>query len=205
MKRLFIFFLFTIITGIAVSQTTTAVQDTAKNQTDARGQKQGIWKETLDGGSFAKGLYKNDKKDGIWLSYHPAGFIKSIESYKNGIREGVFISIDDRGALAGEEYYVQDKIDGLSRHFTYGGRPSSEINYKMGMKHGSYKVYYDMTGKLQEESNYVMNKKDGVAKWYDTEGKMVAEYNYRNGELDGPQATYYSNQNKQTEELYKNG
>ena len=66
------------------------------NKLDANGKKTGIWREDKSLSSYF-GNYVNDKKEGVWVGYHPNGLLSSLEEYKGGKKNGVSVGIDVAG------------------------------------------------------------------------------------------------------------
>jgi len=203
MKKISLLLLAISFAVISFGQTVNVHNGDTINRTDAKNMKQGYWEET-NNGLILKGNYLNDKKDGAWVTYSAKGTITKIESYKDGKKEGVVITIDENGYYRGEANYHNDLLDGVSRTYAVGARLMSETYYKNGMPYGLKKTFYENTNKLQEETNYVNGLRNGVTKWYDSNGKLVAEYVYKNGKFEGVNKTYSTNGVLITEETFQN-
>lgn len=109
------------------------------------------------GNKRSEGNYKNRKREGKWMYYHPGG--KQILS---------------------EEFYINDKLEGTKKVFYTTGKTSEEINYKNGLLHGASVQYSEDGIKLREE-NYVDDVRQGKAVYRDRKGNVVAEGEYKNG------------------------
>jgi antitoxin component YwqK of YwqJK toxin-antitoxin module len=171
----------------------TVVSDT--NKLDGNGKKNGIWKEKSDMYTYY-GSYKNDKREGVWIGYHPNGIISTIDEYRDGRKNGYSIGIDVAGFYIRKDYYTNDTLDGRSLAYVNSGGPKvhSEINYKMGKLNGLKKVYYP-DGNIQEEGYFINNQRSGISKWYTSDGNLSIEYNYKNGNMEGIQKTFHPNGN----------
>ncbi len=179
------------------------VAQTAANQTDANGKKQGLWEEKTTSGT-SKGSYLNDEKDGCWTSYAGDGKLIRIENFKKGIREGIAVDIDQRGYLVSEMYYADNLLEGTAKKFFYGTNPASLIDYVHGKINGKKKVYYENSaGKLMEESEYKNDVKDGKSNFFTINGDPIAEYVYVNNMLQGVQKSYYPGKKIMTEQEFK--
>jgi antitoxin component YwqK of YwqJK toxin-antitoxin module len=200
MKNKFLFLFVLLLTGsLAFSQ---VVKDSI-NQTDSKGRKQGKWEEKLTPGT-TKGVYVNDNKEGVWVSYGANGNLIKIENFTKGLHDGITVEIDQRGYLLSETYYENDLPEGVAKRYYYGSNPASIITYHKGKKNGSYKVYYENSaGKLMEESNYVDDIKDGMSKWYTIKGDLIAEYKYKMNSLEGVQKSYAEGNKLLSEQTYK--
>jgi antitoxin component YwqK of YwqJK toxin-antitoxin module len=164
---------------------------TATNQTDAKGKKQGLWEEKTPAGS-SKGTFADNEKDGLWTTYSVDGKLLRIENFKKGLHEGITVEIDQRGYLASETYYVNNLIEGTAKKFFYGTNPASLIDYIHGKLNGKKKLYYENSaGKLMEESTYKDDIKNGPSNFYLISGDPIAEYNYVDNLLQGVQKSYY--------------
>lgn len=207
---IFIVILFPLV-AVRAQSTTTAKAATASatvsesdtiNKTDAKGKKQGFWEEKSANLS-AKGWYKNDLKEGQWLTYGQNGIITKVENYRKGMKNGTVIEIDQRGYLSGDVPYVNDVLEGTTKHYFYGTNPASVIPYKHGKLDGKKIIYYENSaGKIQEEANFKNDIKDGPSNWYTISGDKVAEYNYVNGNLEGIQRQYYPKSVLMSEQNY---
>jgi len=63
------------------------------NQKDSKQRKQGAWKEQVaplrgEPGYTWEGVYKNDRKEGVWKKYNDIGDIIAEETFKNGVLDG---------------------------------------------------------------------------------------------------------------------
>ena len=167
------------------------VAQTAVNQTDSKGKKQGAWEEKTPTGTL-KGAYADDQKEGCWTTYAADGKLLRIEHFNMGLREGIAIDIDQRGYLVSETYFVNNLIEGAAKKYYYGTNPASTIDYIHGKISGKKKIYYENSaGKIQEESDYKDDIKNGPSNYFTMTGDPVAEYNYVNGKLQGIQKAYY--------------
>ena len=173
------------------------------NKTDARGLKQGFWEEKSTN-SAAKGWYKNGLKEGQWLTYGQNGILTRVENYHSGLKNGAVIDIDPRGYLSGDVSYVNDVLEGTAKQYYYGTNPASVIPYKHGKVNGRKIIYYENTaGKIQEEASFKDGIKDGPSIWYTITGDKVAEYNYADGNLEGIQRQYYPKSVLMSEQNYE--
>ncbi len=127
-----------------------------------------------------EGDYLNGLRNGIWTEYHANNYPKSITGYVEGQRQGLWISLDNRGQLQERAYYHNDKLYGAYVKYNRS-RIKEEYFYVNGLLEGPVKKYY-ANGNILEESNYKNGKLDGIAKWYDQEGNVTIEYEYKDGE-----------------------
>jgi antitoxin component YwqK of YwqJK toxin-antitoxin module len=165
------------------------------NKTDANGKKTGLWIEKTEMTTY-HGRYKDDKREGAWIGYHPNGIISSVVEYRNGRKNGASIGIDVAGFFFRRDNYTNDTLDGPSIIYSHnnGAKLQSEIGYKMGKMDGVKRVYYP-DGTLQEEATYSSDKRNGISRWYLSDGTLSIAYNYKNGNMEGMQKTFYPNGN----------
>ncbi|MEM7550056.1 MAG: toxin-antitoxin system YwqK family antitoxin [Bacteroidota bacterium] len=129
----------------------------------------------------AQGDYLNGQKNGAWTEYHSNGLVKSITSFVEGKKQGVQVTLNDRGDLETKAYYHNDLLHGEWVQYKYT-RVKEERFYLGGKREGESKKYHD-NGKIMEESTYKNGVIDGTAIWYDNEGNQTIVYEYENGEL----------------------
>ena len=127
-----------------------------------------------------KGVIRNGKKDGIFMTYHPNGRIKTIGSYVNDQLSGVYLELSDREQVESKTNYLNGVLHGP--HATYKfGRPTLELTYANGLQEGEFKEYSDR-GKLSRTGSFKEGKLHGSLKSYDEEENITMEFEYKNGE-----------------------
>jgi antitoxin component YwqK of YwqJK toxin-antitoxin module len=197
MKKVFLASIMILLASLFVS-----AQESTHNVKDAKGLKQGIWQENIPTG-ISKGLYVDDQREGNWISYGSNGNLLRVESYSKGLREGIYVEIDQRGYLVTEMYYENNLLEGTAKKYFYGTNPASIIDYHQGKINGKKKVYYEnAAGKLTEQSDYKDDVKDGNSIFYAANGDTIAEFLYKNGQLEGIQKSYYAKRKIQSEQNY---
>lgn len=175
---------------------------TAANKKNTNGKKQGFWEENSPVG-ITKGTYVDDQKEGCWSTYAPDGKLIRVEGFRNGLRDGITIDIDQRGYLVSETFYVNNLIEGTAKKYFYGTNLASSIDYLHGLINGKKKIYYENTlGKLMEESDYKDDLKNGSSKFFSSAGDLIAEYQYANNMLQGIQKTYNLGKKIMSEQVF---
>ena len=148
----------------------------------------GMIKVTINnsqGNITSQGDYNNNLREGSWTEFHPNGFPSVITSYVDGMKQGLWMSLDNRGQLLERAYYYNDQLHG--NYIKYNRtRVKEERYYLNGQLEGPLKKYYD-NGNLMEESVYRGGKLNGMARWYDQEGNVTIEYEYVDGEWVNPE------------------
>jgi antitoxin component YwqK of YwqJK toxin-antitoxin module len=134
-----------------------------------------------EGNFRTEGTYRNDKREGAWIEYHPNGRVRTVTGFVDGKKEGLHMEFNEHGQTLLTCTYHNNMRHGVYK--TWNGTVLKEIKTYNGDKvEGLAKAYYD-DGTLQEEGKYVNGQREGVSRWYDSKGKLSIEYEYRNGEL----------------------
>jgi len=136
------------------------------NAIDHNNMKQGKWVihvEPLRGepGYEEEGIFKNDKKEGIWRQYSLAGDIIAVEFYKMGGKDGIQQYYTYLGDLIREEswrgYNPDAPYDTIA---VYGEGNNEIIDYKIekaeqySVRHGDWKYFDAGTGRLVKVETY---------------------------------------------------
>jgi len=82
-----------------------------------------------DGKIRMMGEYKNDKKDGHWISYYDNGNKWSEGYYANGINEGKTTTWHENGQKYYQGYYKKGERSGTWKFWDDKGKFVKEINY----------------------------------------------------------------------------
>lgn len=127
------------------------------------------------------GSYKNKKREGNWVEFHPNGLVKSITPYVDGKKEGLAAEMNTTGVLEKRVMYHNNLRHGEYKEFTYA-TVKEERFYQFDKLEGTVKIFYP-DGKIMEEGAYKNGTRDGLSRWFNQEGKMTIEYEYKNGEL----------------------
>ena len=79
-----------------------------------------------------QGSFKNGKKDGSWISYHENGQLEFEGNYKNDKKEGSWVRYWDDGQLKFKGDYKNGRREGYWIVFSYDGQLWSKGKYKDG-------------------------------------------------------------------------
>lgn len=187
------------------------------------------------GDTLKKINYRNDKKNGYYLTYKydlnedsiKIGGIISKELYLNDLKQGrsLYYTID--GYLEKSINFVDNKKKGIAKEYAKDGRLISIIEYtndvlikkeyinrynKEKLKQGIWKEFFN-NDKLKTEANYINGKIHGLYKEYSISGNLEKVLKYEYGELiiDSLDTNTVSNRvnkdlfKKLKEEYYPNG
>lgn len=136
------------------------------NAIDKKDQKQGKWVNHIDEirgepGYEEEGIYKNDKKEGIWRLYSLTGDIIAVEFYKNGGKDGIQQYYTYLGDLIREESWRgYDPDSPYDTIMIYGAGNGEIVDQKIvpafqySVKHGEWKYYEAGSGRLIKTEKY---------------------------------------------------
>ena len=198
----------TILSGLMIllllAGSSSAQTDTNQvNRTDAKGLKQGKWRQTYpDGKTKYTGAFKNNKPVGEFLHYHPNGKLKAkMLHHPDGITDASIF--DEEGKLTGTGKYKNEKKEGLWSYYNEDGKIRSTEFYKDNLKSGTWRVYYE-NGVTSEEITYILGKKSGKWKRYTENNVLTLEAEYKNDKLEGIYLVFYTGGKKKISGNYTN-
>ncbi|MEO6232066.1 MAG: hypothetical protein ABJB11_12705 [Ferruginibacter sp.] len=135
------------------------------NAVDNKGLKQGKWVIKVaplrgEPGYEEEGIFKNDKKDGVWRRYNTTGDILAIENYRFGGKDGMQEYFGFLGDLQRQEGWRAYNPDAPYDTIPIYGTGSNEILRYQIVKAEQYSVpngewkYYDATGRVTRYEKY---------------------------------------------------
>jgi antitoxin component YwqK of YwqJK toxin-antitoxin module len=198
------------------------------NQTDSKGQKQGVWRDYFDNDNIRmEANYKNGQLNGYYREYNQAGKMLVSRFYENGqliTREGddeivaeIRNQYDNQGNIVSTGSYLNNIPVGVHRKYSEdrtkvkveeydnsGQVMSAGLTDEKGTKEEYWKFYYP-GGQVRLEGSYKNDKRTGPWKFYYPDGKLEQTGNYLNGLEDGLWTWYFHNGNIRREEYYLRG
>ncbi|MDB9806089.1 hypothetical protein OAB73_00750 [Crocinitomicaceae bacterium] len=120
-----------------------------------------------NGEVLSYGIYKNMKKDSVWLNFGPSGRISYKETYSQGILNGIKVI-----------YFVPEELSDKSI------RIMAQMTYVDGKLEGEYTELFDI-GIVKVKGNYLNNKRHGEWSEYQPNGKLLSFSRYKNGVKHG--------------------
>jgi antitoxin component YwqK of YwqJK toxin-antitoxin module len=130
---------------------------------------------------LANGAVINGVRNGSWVTYHPnTNKIKTLTTYVNGEKNGVEITMNDRGQIESMIGYKNNILHGVKANYQFG-RPTDETTYKDGKINGPFAVYNGQA-QLQKKGFFKNGKQDGKLTFFDEKGNVTLEYEYKDGE-----------------------
>lgn len=174
----------------------------------------------------SEGMMRNGKPDGIWISYYPAGQIKSIGKRSNFLLDSIWKFYDEMGHLSEEINYLRGKKSGF--WIRYQGVLKNDSLMRMELSKELYLddkkegqgLYYDNQGQIEKIVRYREGKKHGLSRWFNPDSLIKTLYKYHNDFLidrefinqnneqnlkHGLWKKLYDNDNIMLEENYSNG
>ncbi len=106
----------------------------------------------MQGGKQFEVNYKDNKKHGIYRTYHPIRLGNKIESeqnYINGVREGIYVSKHSNGVTFMTNKFVNGKIEGTRILNDNDGNIYMKEEYKNGLL--NIQTMYNKDGTKREE------------------------------------------------------
>jgi antitoxin component YwqK of YwqJK toxin-antitoxin module len=198
------------------------------NQTDARGLKQGVWRDYFDNDNIRmEANYKNGQLNGYYREYAQSGKMLLSRFYENGqliSREGddeiiaeVRNQYDSNGNVVATGSFLNNIPVGVHRKYTEdrtkvkveeydnsGQVVSQGITDDKGTKEEYWKFYYP-GGQIRLEGAYKEDKRGGLWKFYYPDGKLEQTGSYTNGLESGVWSWFYATGTVRREESYLRG
>lgn len=192
---------------------TVAVFAQSTNQVDAKGLKQGKWQGHYEKTNNLRyeGTFKNDIEQGVFTYYADDAQKKIIATrdfskgngnaytvfydgnkhklsegnFKNKLKDGRWVEYHQGGVqVLNEEFYVNDKLEGVRKVYYKSGKLSEELGYKNGIQDGVSNQYAENGVKLREET-YVNGVQHGKVTYRNADGKITLEGSYDHGKKIG--------------------
>ena len=136
---------------------------------------------------MSEGMYKDQKRDSIWINYNNIGLTISLEKYKEGKLEGNKVL-----------FYLQDQLERGEILVL------SESYYKDSLKSGPYREYFS-SGKLKQKGQYINGNSTGEWLRYSAIGYMDQSVRYKYGEKHGWSVHYNEKGEIVNRSLYVDG
>lgn len=223
---LFLLLLFTLTVG---AQKFNIFKGDTINRTDAKGQKQGLWKKYYSNDVlFSEGVYKDGKHTGVFKTYYKSAKPQSIMHFRgqseindaeifsedsglmakgkyiDRMKDSLWVYYDRMGKKSSEEYYSKGKKEGVWKLYYPNGQLSRIISYKKDLQNGEYKEFF-MDG-IPKVVGFMKNGEfDAVLTVYHPSGKVWQKGSYKNGLKEGKWMIYLETGVVEREDIYKAG
>ncbi len=141
-----------------------------------------------------EGNYKEGKKEGQWLTYFPGGELAVREFYVDGLREGPYFEFDIEGNVLAEATAKKGQFDGVFKSFSLPNVPLQTGNYKNGVKVGPWKSFFPGTKITEAEELYDdFGNRIGEWNYYYETGRLARKERYENNVAVGVWEEYFPN------------
>lgn len=128
--------------------------------------------------------YKNSFFTGFRYSLYANGDTASLQSYFNGVEEGIQKKWYSNKQLAEERFYINGKKEGTHRGWWPDGKNKFIFEVADNEYNGEFKEWYS-SGLLGKQFHYVNGQEEGSERlWWDN-GTVRANYVIRNGKKYG--------------------
>src|SRR6185312_15779509 len=138
-----------------------------ENETDANGMRQHHW--VISGAmrnlpnykadaKVEEGDYKDNMKQGVWITYYPSGAIKSKITFKDNRPDGYTVSYYENGNKQEEGVWSNNRWVGPYKLYYDNGNVQHEFKYNDNGKRDSVQNYFYPNGKLMITGNWTGGK-----------------------------------------------
>ncbi len=128
--------------------------------------------------------YGNNFFTGFRYALYDNGDTASIQSYFNGVEEGLQRKWYPNGKLAEERFYINGKKEGIHRGWWPDGKQKFLFTVLHNEYNGEFKEWYE-SGLLGKDFHYVNGREEGSQRlWWDN-GSVRANYVIKKGKKYG--------------------
>ncbi len=153
---------------------------------------------------MSAGIYRDLKKDSIWLNFVPSGRLSTSETFKNDSLNGkttVYYVPEETGEISnrisGTKFYVAGKLDGEYLEFFENGTVKIKGSYSADKKIGIW-YYYHPNGKKMMLDRFKNGVKHGWAFGYDEKELEIGRvYYYYGRRLEGKELEHQLAESKE--------
>lgn len=176
-----------VVNFICLFNVCRAQSDTAFNQKDENGLRQGHWKISMTdikGKTYFYAIesYKDSKKNGVCVYYYPNGKKQSEIMYKDDTLNGVAKFYRAFGVIQYEESFVNGQTHGYKRYYNMSGELAEEQEYTKGLATSIYNLYSKKLNIIVTSYN-INGVENGIRKVYsdDKRREVLKEFDFVNG------------------------
>jgi hypothetical protein len=146
------------------------VHNDTLNCTDNNNLKQGKWVVHMPGlrgepGYEEEGVFKDDKKEGVWRRYNLQGDVLAIENYKWGYKNGFCDYYDMWGMVREESWKATNPVNPYDTIQVPDLNDDSKIYLKVikidatTTEHGTWTYYNSQRGTITKTESYVLGQR----------------------------------------------
>ena len=166
-------------------------QSDSLNRTDKFGKKYGNWVKYEKGVLLWKATFYNGEPVGAFIHYYPNKMVKDSMYYYSNSPKVNIVSYYSNGKKESEGMFINKVKDGKWLYYNNTGKLIAEDNFKLGKKHGIFKLFSPQDGVLLKEESWENNVLHGEYKEYYTTGQLRLKWNHVHGKIDGAYESYY--------------
>ena len=187
---------FTVLAVFALNISWAVRSQTSGGTTDANGLRQNHWviynserhlPGYADAAKVEEGDYKDNMKQGVWITYYPSGAIKSKITFKDNRPEGPATTYYENGNIEEQGNWSNNRWTGPYIYKYENGQTQHEFTYNENGKRAGEQKYYYPNGKLMIDGNWTEGKQTGATTEYYDDGSVKAKEVFNDGNLDPSQ------------------
>jgi len=174
------------------------------NLVDANNKKQGKWiyffksKPTL---IEKEGVYKDNRKKGVWKTRYLNGNLKSEITYKNNRPDGYAKIYYENGKVSEEGIWRGTKWVGKYNFYHENGKKAYEWSFNESGKRSGIQKYYYKDGKLRIKGDWIDGKENGVITEYYADGNVKSEKHFASGQFKAVSSKFYAEKKVSVEDI----
>ena len=182
--------------------------DEGYNHVDENGQKQGYWMikgyMVPDGGfqpdaTVEEGLYRDNKKEGVWKKFYPSGVLRSEITYEANKPFGAYAIYYENAQLEEKGTWHRNKNVGNFERYYENGHLHQRFFFADSGKRNGKQYYYHDNGQVELEVEVINGKEEGVMKRYYPDGRIKEEKTLSDGVLKAGSIKTYGSAPTRTE------
>jgi antitoxin component YwqK of YwqJK toxin-antitoxin module len=195
--------LLTLVVAAMASLQVAASSGGGPNQIDELGQRQGYWvingfmsndRSYAPDETVEEGLYRDNRREGVWKKYWPGGKLRSQIQYLGGRPHGAYSLYYENGNTEESGTWVNNKNIGEFRRFHPNGQPQQHFVFNESGKRNGVQKYFHENGLTELEVMLVNGQENGVSKRYNEQGALVEEKRFEKGIMVPGSMVVHSNQ-----------
>lgn len=166
----------------------------------------GFWKYFYDKTKTqikSEGLFTDNNKEGIWISYYEDGTRKSEITYRKNRPIGPARFYYENGYIKEEGEWLIKHWIGSYKYCHENGNPSYEFFYDAEGNRTGEQYYYYETGELMITGKWEAGKKTGILTEFHTDGSVKNEKIFNDGKIIEGQSKEYAEGAKDGGEIFK--
>lgn len=153
------------------------------------------------GGRSSEGYLREGRPDGYWKSYYRNGNLKAEGNRKNFLLDGPWIFYTEDGEKTVEINYVENQKNGLQKTFRED-KVVKEETYVEDKLQGFSRHYYFPGGELEREVPFVNGQANGEGYEYNKQGRIITLLTYKAGVLTKKQSINRTDQQEQKQGIW---